>query len=286
MLGDGGDVDAGADLLQDVLRERRGESAAYLVLASFYSRYERFDDALELLEAADRRFPDDTAILFQLGAVLERSDRPRAAELAFRRVLAQDPEHSATLNYLGYMLADRGERLEGVGRSAGARDRDRPPQRRVPRQPRLGVLQARPPRPRRDPAAAGARADGVELGDPGPLRRPDAQARPAMRTPSRPGSARWPGTATTSSPPSSNGRLATPDGGSSADDLQPGGRSARVRPGPAAACLLALVLGACAPPPIVLPPGGGSAPARLRGVVRRGRGALPARRHLRVPARP
>lgn len=112
VLGDGGNVDAGVDLLRDALRARRDEPAAWLVLASFYSRYERFDDALELLEAADRQFPDDTAILFQLGAILERSDRPRAAELAFRRVLAQDPEHSATLNYLGYMLADRGERLE------------------------------------------------------------------------------------------------------------------------------------------------------------------------------
>ncbi len=112
VLGDAGDVDAGVDVLQDVLQARSEEPAAYLVLASFYSQYERFTDAVALLESADRRFPDDTAIIFQLGAVLERSDRPLDAELAFRRVLERDPEHAATLNYLGYMLADRGERLE------------------------------------------------------------------------------------------------------------------------------------------------------------------------------
>ena len=112
VLGDGGDVNAGVDRLQDALRERSDEPAAYLVLASFYSQYERLGDAVELLESADRRFPDDTAILFQLGAVLERSDRPFDAEETFRRVLERDPAHAATLNYLGYMLADRGERLD------------------------------------------------------------------------------------------------------------------------------------------------------------------------------
>ena len=34
------------------------------------------------------------------------------AEQTFRRVLTRDPDHAPTLNYLGYMLADRGERLE------------------------------------------------------------------------------------------------------------------------------------------------------------------------------
>ncbi len=112
VLGDGGDVDAGVDMLQAALRERSEEPAAYLVLASFYTQYERFGDAVDLLESAGRRFPDDTAVLFQLGAVLELSDRPLDAELTFRRVLERDPAHAAALNYLGYMLADRGERLE------------------------------------------------------------------------------------------------------------------------------------------------------------------------------
>ena len=34
------------------------------------------------------------------------------AEAAFRQVLARDPENAAALNYLGYMLAERGERLD------------------------------------------------------------------------------------------------------------------------------------------------------------------------------
>jgi Tfp pilus assembly protein PilF len=33
------------------------------------------------------------------------------AEAAFRSVLSRDPENASALNYLGYMLAERGERL-------------------------------------------------------------------------------------------------------------------------------------------------------------------------------
>ena len=57
-------------------------------------------------------FPDNLSILFQLGAVLEQDGRYVDSERAFRSVLERDSSHAATLNYLGYMLADRGERLE------------------------------------------------------------------------------------------------------------------------------------------------------------------------------
>ena len=112
VLGTEGDVDRGVDVLQDALEMRRGEPAAYLTLAAFYTEYARLDDAVELLESAETRFPAENTILFQLGAVLEQSERDADAEQAFRRLLDRDPEHADTLNYLGYMLADSGDRLE------------------------------------------------------------------------------------------------------------------------------------------------------------------------------
>ena len=99
-------------MLREALRSRAEQPRAYLTLAAYYSHYERFDAAIELLESATGRFMDDTSILFRLGAVLEQSGRSADAEQRFRRILELNPEHTATLNYLGYMLADRGERLE------------------------------------------------------------------------------------------------------------------------------------------------------------------------------
>lgn len=112
ILGDEGDVDAGVALLREALQARIEQPRAYLVLAAFYGHYERYDAAIELLEAAEDRFAENTSILFRLGAVLEQSGRHADAERRFRRILDLNPEHAATLNYFGYMLADRGERLE------------------------------------------------------------------------------------------------------------------------------------------------------------------------------
>ena len=112
ILGDGGDVNGGVNVLRDALDKNDGDPAAPLALAAFYRNYDRLDDAVDVLESARVRFPDDLSILFQLGAVLEQDDRYVDAERAFRRVLERDSDHAATLNYLGYMLADRGERLE------------------------------------------------------------------------------------------------------------------------------------------------------------------------------
>jgi tetratricopeptide (TPR) repeat protein len=107
-----GDVDEGEGLLLDLLAANRDVPRAHLALASFYSEHDRLNEATLVLEAAQEQFPRETSILFLLGAVLEQSDRFADAERAFRRVLDRDPEHAQALNYLGYMLADRGERLD------------------------------------------------------------------------------------------------------------------------------------------------------------------------------
>ena len=112
ILGDGGDVNGGVDVLREALDGNDRDPTVHLALAAFYSNYDRFDDAVDVLESARVRFPDNLSILFQLGAVLEQDDRYTDAERAFRGVLERDSDHAATLNYLGYMLADRGERLE------------------------------------------------------------------------------------------------------------------------------------------------------------------------------
>jgi tetratricopeptide (TPR) repeat protein len=51
-------------------------------------------------------------LTFELGAVYDKQKKPVEAEAAFRQVLAADPEHAPALNYLGYMLAERGEKLD------------------------------------------------------------------------------------------------------------------------------------------------------------------------------
>lgn len=55
---------------------------------------------------------DSVRILFSIGATQERNSNINDAARTFETVLKLDPEHSPSLNYLGYMLADRGEKLD------------------------------------------------------------------------------------------------------------------------------------------------------------------------------
>lgn len=66
---------------------------------------------IRTLEDARRRLPADHDVLFSLAATYERDNQATRAEEVFREILAADPDHAPALNYLGYMLADRGRKL-------------------------------------------------------------------------------------------------------------------------------------------------------------------------------
>jgi Tfp pilus assembly protein PilF len=94
---------------------------AYLFEAEL--RHDDGDDAGEL-DAYARglaAFPDDSALLYSRGLAWERRDDIARAEADLRRILVAEPDNVATLNALGYTLADRttryAEALELIDRA-------------------------------------------------------------------------------------------------------------------------------------------------------------------------
>ncbi|HEY3824062.1 MAG TPA: tetratricopeptide repeat protein [Bryobacteraceae bacterium] len=88
---------------------------ALITLAQVQDKAKRFDDERRSLDSADSlsKSPEDKqTIEFARGAMYEREKNFDAAEKAFRSVLEVEPENPGALNYLGYMYADRGVRLE------------------------------------------------------------------------------------------------------------------------------------------------------------------------------
>lgn len=69
-------------------------------------------DGLAVLEAAARIFPKDAATLYQLADMYKDAGRNPDAEKALRQVLTFEPTNANALNYLGYLLALRGDRLD------------------------------------------------------------------------------------------------------------------------------------------------------------------------------
>lgn len=115
-LKNNGDVAGSLSVLKEAVDSYPDDPAAYVALAEGYSDQAQYGQALGVLDQAVTKFPKNTTVIFQRGATLERQSRHAEAEQAFLDVIAKDPKHAAALNYLGYMLAERGERLtESVG---------------------------------------------------------------------------------------------------------------------------------------------------------------------------
>jgi tetratricopeptide (TPR) repeat protein len=76
-----------------------------------YQSQKLYGEAESFLIERLKRSPDNVEMIFQLAAMLERQKKFDEAEVQFRKVLSLQPDNAAALNYLGYMLAERGSKL-------------------------------------------------------------------------------------------------------------------------------------------------------------------------------
>lgn len=72
----------------------------------------RRGDALTAFADLVRREPEEASFAYQYAQLLEEDGRVADAERVLRGLLTKDPEDANALNALGYMFADRGERLD------------------------------------------------------------------------------------------------------------------------------------------------------------------------------
>jgi tetratricopeptide (TPR) repeat protein len=101
--------------LQRLLNNTPEDRDIYLAMAQIYSQAKEYPKAEAVIQKALAlsNSPDDNEYAsFMLGSVYEREKKYDLAEEQFKKVLAADPLNDAAANYLGYMLADRGVRLE------------------------------------------------------------------------------------------------------------------------------------------------------------------------------
>jgi len=93
-----------------------GTPEVYARVSEAFLRQKRFQAADAVLQEATVRHPGDDGLLFARGAALERLGKQADAERFLARAIRINPKNAMALNYLGYMLADRGAKLtEAVG---------------------------------------------------------------------------------------------------------------------------------------------------------------------------
>jgi tetratricopeptide (TPR) repeat protein len=114
-LADMGESDKALKDVDSLLKGTPEDRDVYVAIAQMTTRLKRWTDAHEALNKAEQLStkPDEKEYIYFLrGSTFEREKKYEQAEEQFRKVLATDPQNAMTLNYLGYMLADRGIKLE------------------------------------------------------------------------------------------------------------------------------------------------------------------------------
>ncbi len=118
-LADNGEVDKSIGDVKSFLKGGPEDREVYIRLSIIYTRAKRWKEAVDALAQAEKLAtkPDEKAyVSFLRGDVYQRQKMYDEADTEFRKVLSlvspADPQTAATLNYLGYMNADRGVKLE------------------------------------------------------------------------------------------------------------------------------------------------------------------------------
>ena len=103
------------DIYQQAVDARPEHTGFRYELARTYLFDRNWEKAIPLLEPLVADTEDNPEflehVLFDLGRSLERAGQFDGAVAIFQRLLALDQDHAEASNYLGYMLAERGERL-------------------------------------------------------------------------------------------------------------------------------------------------------------------------------
>lgn len=114
-IADMGQSDQAIQQVKSMLKGNADDRDIYVRLAMMYSRLKRWTDADAMLDKAEQlstKPEDRQEIAFLRASGYERQKRYAEAEELFRKLIKEAPDNAAALNYLGYMMADRGENLD------------------------------------------------------------------------------------------------------------------------------------------------------------------------------
>ncbi len=114
-LADAGEIDRSLEILNELLTANPSEIDLYVHKSQILLQEKRFAEAEGILTQAEKVQSDDETtgerLKIQRVSVYEQQKDYARAESLLNEVLKENPDHAGALNYLGYMLADRGVRL-------------------------------------------------------------------------------------------------------------------------------------------------------------------------------
>jgi tetratricopeptide (TPR) repeat protein len=114
-LGDIGKIDEAVAEIKAAAKGGAPDRESQLEIAQIYEKGKRWADMGKALDAAEKLCTTDeqkSAVYFMRGAMYERMKKFDQSEAEFRKVIELNGKDANALNYLGYMMADRGVHLD------------------------------------------------------------------------------------------------------------------------------------------------------------------------------
>ncbi len=114
-VADSGEGDKALADVRSMLTGKPDDREIYVTLSQINTRLKRWKEAEESLNKAEQlstTAEDKQYVYFLRGSTYEREKKYDEAESEFKKVLTENPQSAVVLNYLGYMNADRGVRLD------------------------------------------------------------------------------------------------------------------------------------------------------------------------------
>jgi Flp pilus assembly protein TadD len=81
-------------------------------LSTFYEQEGHLEKAMDLLTKGLADVPENTSLLFRLGAIQDKAGQKEACIATMKKIIRIDPDDASALNYLGYTYADLGIHLD------------------------------------------------------------------------------------------------------------------------------------------------------------------------------
>jgi tetratricopeptide (TPR) repeat protein len=85
---------------------------AFQLWATLLIGQDRGSEAIEVMNQAIKRFPEDEALLFDKGVYQEKVGDRSGCEQTMRLVIEKNPKDAGALNFVAYMMAEDGRQLE------------------------------------------------------------------------------------------------------------------------------------------------------------------------------
>lgn len=106
------DYTASSATVQKLLASFPDDLRGHVMAAQLHVSEGRTAEAITAYAGLVKRAPTEAGFVYQHAQLLESAGRVKEAEAVLRDLLTRDPQDANALNSLGYLFADRGERLD------------------------------------------------------------------------------------------------------------------------------------------------------------------------------